>query len=72
MSRETDYNEKKTNQGLRITNTSWRGWNRLAADLGIPRSEVIERIGRISTESDEYPVLIGFLKMLFVKSEPKD
>lgn len=68
MPRNFDYGkERKVNRGLRMTDNSWEGWKLLAEELNIPRSEIIERIGRKAQDEEGRVAIAALLKLLIVE-----
>ncbi len=64
MARPTFYDETKKSRTIRISDSAWEGWEKLAQELDLSRSEIIERIGRSVTFSENQQTVTTLLSLL--------
>ncbi|NEP56005.1 MAG: hypothetical protein F6K31_03140 [Symploca sp. SIO2G7] len=72
MARPTFYDETKKSRTIRISDLAWKGWDKLAQELDLSRSEIMERIGRNVTISENKQTVTTLLSLLVMQVHNRD
>jgi hypothetical protein len=72
MARPTFYDETKKSRTIRISDSAWEGWDNLARELDLSRSEIMERIGRGVTIAENKQTVTTLLSLLVTQVHNRD
>ena len=72
MARPTFYDETKKSRTIRISDNAWDGWDKIAIELDLSRSEIMERIGRNVTIPKNKQTVTTLLSLLVTQVHNRD